>query len=692
MMGSNNAVTEIIGVMLLLGISISLFSVVYYTVLTTELQENSPNVFVFGSIDEDNDLLIYHQGGESIDGQNTFQVEIGGINRPILRLKDYILDDVDNDDTWDFGEAISYPLDDIENVEVKINIYDRHSNSLILSSVVQKGYAISEFGIGAIWHFDEGSGPLVNDSSGNLNHGRVYGAEWTTGMNNSALEFDPFDEDYIEVADKSSLDISKNITLEAWIKPDPLSNLITETHFDDYFEYYPYLCHANDDIYALVFGKGSMHGGNCILKTVDIESTGEVQDASVEELIVDTSCYEPKVLKIAEGLVLVAYGNSIGQCHLKTYMIDDSGSITPTGQEYIQGTHCEEITLSQVADNVYAIAYGDDDEGYLFTIGISELGVIDSSEIDSVSINDKCADSALIQITDGLFILGYVGDDGDYLQSFTIDEFGEITDTGFTNEYFDESNDPDLVSVSEKYLAIVFEDDDENGIVKTYRVEEAGELIPTGSVLQFEGNECQNPDIMHLYNDVYAIAYEGPNFQQSRVARIRIQDDGEIDASYVVDVYDSDKGAEPYMMKISDYVTVFVYRQDTKPGGLSTFGHLADIKYPSYYAGIYKSGSYGIYANYTTAYGCINNKTISYSGITPGWMHLALVYNSSTICLYVNGFEVASMPYTGQIQRNDYTFFIGKAFSGKIDEVAIFDRALSPAQIEDHYQNPGELT
>jgi hypothetical protein len=50
------------------------------------------------------------------------------------------------------------------------------------------------------------------------------------------------------------------------------------------------------------------------------------------------------------------------------------------------------------------------------------------------------------------------------------------------------------------------------------------------------------------------------------------------------------------------------------------------------------------------------------------------------------------MPYTGQIQRNDYTFFIGKAFSGKIDEVAIFDRALSPAQIEDHYQNPGELT
>ena len=60
-MGSNNAATEIIGVMLLLGISVSLFSVVYFTVLTTDLQEDAPSLFIVGSIDENNNLVKWNQ-------------------------------------------------------------------------------------------------------------------------------------------------------------------------------------------------------------------------------------------------------------------------------------------------------------------------------------------------------------------------------------------------------------------------------------------------------------------------------------------------------------------------------------------------------------------------------------------------------------------------------------------------------
>ena len=72
-------------------------------------------------------------------------------------------------------------------------------------------------GLVACWHFDENTGNTVYDSSGN-NNGTIYGATWTTGINDSALSFDCMD-DYVEVADDDSLDITDAITIEAWIYP-----------------------------------------------------------------------------------------------------------------------------------------------------------------------------------------------------------------------------------------------------------------------------------------------------------------------------------------------------------------------------------------------------------------------------------------------------------------------------------------
>ncbi len=68
----------------------------------------------------------------------------------------------------------------------------------------------------ALWHFNEGSGNIVYDESGNDNHGTIHGATWATGMFGPALQFDGVD-DYVEVPASASLDITDAITLEAWI-------------------------------------------------------------------------------------------------------------------------------------------------------------------------------------------------------------------------------------------------------------------------------------------------------------------------------------------------------------------------------------------------------------------------------------------------------------------------------------------
>ena len=64
----------------------------------------------------------------------------------------------------------------------------------------------------------------VYDYSSFRNHGTVYGASWVDGKYGKALNFDGID-DYVEVNDSSSLDVSTGITLMAWVKPQDMSEV-----------------------------------------------------------------------------------------------------------------------------------------------------------------------------------------------------------------------------------------------------------------------------------------------------------------------------------------------------------------------------------------------------------------------------------------------------------------------------------
>jgi TolB protein len=73
-------------------------------------------------------------------------------------------------------------------------------------------------GLVAEWHFDENSGNILRDTSGNGNNGTIYGANWTSdGKLGSALQFDGVD-DYVEVPDSPELSggSGKNMTIEFW--------------------------------------------------------------------------------------------------------------------------------------------------------------------------------------------------------------------------------------------------------------------------------------------------------------------------------------------------------------------------------------------------------------------------------------------------------------------------------------------
>ncbi|MHC4571635.1 MAG: LamG-like jellyroll fold domain-containing protein, partial [Planctomycetota bacterium] len=66
------------------------------------------------------------------------------------------------------------------------------------------------------WKLDEGTGSTAYDSAGG-NHGTIYGAQWSAGQIGGALSFDGAD-DYIDCGNDNSLAITDNLTIAAWVK------------------------------------------------------------------------------------------------------------------------------------------------------------------------------------------------------------------------------------------------------------------------------------------------------------------------------------------------------------------------------------------------------------------------------------------------------------------------------------------
>ena len=76
------------------------------------------------------------------------------------------------------------------------------------------------------------------------------------------------------------------------------------------------------------------------------------------------------------------------------------------------------------------------------------------------------------------------------------------------------------------------------------------------------------------------------------------------------------------------------------------------------------------------------------------WAHLAATYDGATVRLYVNGVQVASRAKTGTIATSTNPLQIGgdsiygQYFAGRIDEVRIYNRALSVAEIQSDMNTP----
>ena len=91
--------------------------------------------------------------------------------------------------------------------------------AVIIISLTFTVHTYAEIDLGTargIWLLDEGEGNMINDMSGNENHGELQGGEWVDGPDGPALSLNGQD-DRVIIADSDSLYLEKAWTITAWV-------------------------------------------------------------------------------------------------------------------------------------------------------------------------------------------------------------------------------------------------------------------------------------------------------------------------------------------------------------------------------------------------------------------------------------------------------------------------------------------
>ncbi|MCX6666332.1 MAG: type IV pilin [Euryarchaeota archaeon] len=145
---STKAVSDIIGTILLLSISLALFTAVYIGVTTIAqnyAQTPTPTVNIIGSV-SGNAIILMHNGGLALDADNT----LIQYNIPALGIQTtYPVTSIPGSPaSWTIGEAVSslesgllvgHGDVSLANFEVGVVVTDKRSNSVIMSGVIQEG-------------------------------------------------------------------------------------------------------------------------------------------------------------------------------------------------------------------------------------------------------------------------------------------------------------------------------------------------------------------------------------------------------------------------------------------------------------------------------------------------------------------------------------------------------------------------
>jgi len=631
------------------------------------------------------------------------------------------------------------------NSSVEIQMYYGNPEVASESDAVATFIRVIDGVVGS-WHFDEGSGTTAYDTSGNDNDGTINGATWVDGKFGRALDFDGVD-DYVEIPDDSSLDITEAITIEAWvydpptinkeskniisktlndleklrikqIKPDKfilktLSNELIEIGEERYLLPQPYLKLNKWD--EEVFLKVRIPYGQDAKRFLEQNKLKYI----THKYKIEIYPKEPKeITKEIHGKRYLFKINEEGGVEFDIFLKEKPSSnifefpIEAKGLRfYYQPPLTEEIKVGDRNGKIVKVtetdAYIKDEKtGELISVTHRPEWVIGSY---AVYHKDKSGDYSKMRGKNyktgkafHIYRPKIIDAKGDWVWGeLHFDEKREILLIKIPQEFLDKAVYPVRIDPNFGY--------ESKGASYTYLYDDIA-----GS--WFTCPEDGTADSITAYHDDWGAGNEYAIYKKSDNSLVGHTESGTGQKSegwYTFNFLDpkpSLSGGEDYWLVLWGTAnTYYWYDSATGKGGRQD-----DVsKWPDPWSPTSEDKIYSIYCTYTSAptiivgkgrdayqieidddlnvIGYINNQIVS-TQITKEWHHIVLTYDKTNIKLYVDNIEKDSIAYSSTISTNTKSLKIGKNVQGTIDEVRIYNRALSEEEIQDLYNYYGYNT
>ncbi len=165
----HDSITELVGTMILLIIAVSIMAFVYFTVIGSLQNQEEIHVKISGKI-QNGVVLLSHNGGENLDMNTQVSFIIAGYEHIKFTLADSEVNIIDGygydgkiNGLWQTGEILEYNTSVDTDPQIDVRVADINTNELVMYGTLQEGYLL-DVSKGGIWHFDECSGLITEDS------------------------------------------------------------------------------------------------------------------------------------------------------------------------------------------------------------------------------------------------------------------------------------------------------------------------------------------------------------------------------------------------------------------------------------------------------------------------------------------------------------------------------------------------
>lgn len=282
--------------------------------------------------------------------------------------------------------------------------------------------------------------------------------------------------------------------------------------------------HASGDVFAIAYKANSpnQHGW---LRTVTIHPNGQIDNSVIDTLVFESSmCADPSMIHISGNVCAIAYMGSGGHGLLKTVTIQSNGQIdnSPIDTFDYDGHSYHQI-LIHVSGNIYAIAYqgpgAGNDDGRVATVTINDNGQIDEPVEDSFMFCDFTYETFILKITNNVVAVVYEGTaNKGFLKTFSIDASGNISliDTLKFEDGASGCTFPHIINVGEEIYAISYRIKVGNRIdIRTVAIHDNGQIDDSPIDYKTVTTQGNTPRMIRIAKDMCAIVLAGVAYNEN---------------------------------------------------------------------------------------------------------------------------------------------------------------------------------